>query len=80
MRLSEKGVASMVHLMKRHPGGHTAGNSPGIVADRSGRPDWRGWIGLAWVVFWGWAYVLMAFNARSPQIVHWIRTLTGSAK
>jgi hypothetical protein len=42
------------------------------------RVDWRGWIALAWVVFWGWAYILMAFQARSPQIVHWIKGLAGS--
>jgi hypothetical protein len=42
------------------------------------RADWRGWIALAWVVFWGWAYILMAFQAKAPQIVHWIRTLAGS--
>ncbi len=70
----------MARLMRRHPGDDTTGDSPGSAADRSGRPDWRGWIGLAWVVFWGWAYALMAIQARAPQFVHWIRTLTGSAE
>jgi len=39
------------------------------------RPDWRGWIALAWVVAWGWAYALMAIQARSPQVLGWIRTI-----
>jgi hypothetical protein len=43
------------------------------------RPDWRGWIALAWVVFWGWAYALMAIQARSPQVLEWIRKLTRMA-
>jgi hypothetical protein len=47
--------------------------SQGVVARSC--VDWRGWIALAWVVFWGWAYALMAIQARSPQIIQWIRTL-----
>jgi hypothetical protein len=39
------------------------------------RTDWRGWIALAWVVFWGWAYALMAIQARSPQVLAWVRTV-----
>ena len=38
------------------------------------RPDWRGWIGLAWVLVWGWAYALMAIEARSPQALAWFRS------
>jgi hypothetical protein len=42
------------------------------------RPDWRGWIGLAWVVFWGSAYTLTAIQARAPQILRWLRHLAGN--
>lgn len=38
--------------------------------------DWRGWIALTWVVVWGWAYALMAIQARSPQVLEWIRALS----
>jgi hypothetical protein len=37
--------------------------------------DWRGWIALAWVVCWGWAYGAMAIEARSPQVMAWLRSL-----
>jgi hypothetical protein len=40
------------------------------------RPDWRGWIALIWVLYWAWAYSLMVIQARSPQVVAWIRSLT----
>jgi hypothetical protein len=40
------------------------------------RADWRGWIALAWVIGWGWAYALMAIQARSPQVLAWIRSAT----
>ena len=38
------------------------------------RPDWRGWIALVWVIVWGWAYGTMAFQARAPQVLAWLRT------
>jgi hypothetical protein len=41
--------------------------------------DWRGWIALAWVVFWGSAYAVTAIRARAPQLLHWFGLLTGSA-
>jgi hypothetical protein len=41
--------------------------------------DWRGWIALAWVVFWGCAYVLTAYQARAPQILGGIRVPTRTA-
>jgi len=37
-------------------------------------PDWRGWIALLWVLWWGWAYCVMAIEARSPQVLGWLRT------
>ena len=40
------------------------------------RTDWRGWIALAWVVFWGSAYALMAIQARAPQLLQWLSQLT----
>jgi hypothetical protein len=39
------------------------------------RIDWRGWIALAWVLFWGWAYVLMVIHARAPQVLGWLERL-----
>lgn len=48
------------------------------ISDRN-RPDWRGWIALAWIIFWGWAYALMAIQARSPQVAAWIRTVARMA-
>jgi hypothetical protein len=35
------------------------------------RPDWRGWIGLAWVVIWGSAYAVTVIQARCPQLLSW---------
>jgi hypothetical protein len=39
------------------------------------RIDWRGWITLAWALWWGWAYCRMAVAARGPQVLEWIRHL-----
>jgi hypothetical protein len=39
------------------------------------RVDWRGWITLAWVLWWGWAYAAMALHARGPQVLAWVRAL-----
>ncbi len=47
---------------------------PNLARDRV---DWRGWIALAWVLFWGWTYALMAIQARAPQVLAWVRKLTG---
>jgi hypothetical protein len=40
----------------------------------SGRPDWRGWIALVWALGWGWAYAIMVFHSRAPQLLAWLRT------
>jgi hypothetical protein len=40
------------------------------------RPDWRGWVAVAWAVFWGSAYLWMVLQARAPGFVAWIRTAT----
>jgi hypothetical protein len=50
-------------------------SKPEESAPRRNRPDWRGWIALAWVLVWGWAYALMAIQARAPQVVSWFRSL-----
>ena len=51
------------------------GTTDSAVRARS-RPDWRGWIALAWVIGWGWAYGIMAFHARAPQVLAWLRRWT----
>ena len=43
-----------------------------------GRPivrgvDWRGWIMLAWVAFWGVAYCNMAVRARGQRVLDWFK-------
>jgi hypothetical protein len=53
--------------------------SPGLARVSPARFDWRGWIALAWVLWWGWAYALMAVRARGPQVVAWIRSLWSAA-
>jgi hypothetical protein len=35
------------------------------------RPDWRGWITLAWVIFWGISYCNMALRARGQRVLNW---------
>jgi hypothetical protein len=78
----EKGGASMVRRLymaesSRKPGRTFRPQRPHrflTVAAPSG-VDWRGWIALAWAMVWGWAYVLVALQARAPQIVCWIRTI-----
>ena len=35
------------------------------------RPDWRGWITLAWVIFWGISYCNMAVRARGQRVLDW---------
>ena len=37
--------------------------------------DGLGWIALAWVLWWAWAYALMAVQARGPQVLAWVRSL-----
>jgi hypothetical protein len=35
--------------------------------------DWRGWIALAWVLFWGLSYCGMVVQARGQRIMDWFR-------
>ena len=37
------------------------------------RVDWRGWIALAWALFWGFSYCGMVVQARGQRIVDWFR-------
>lgn len=37
--------------------------------DRETRPDWRGWLGVAWAIVWGLAYAATAIQARAPQLL-----------
>jgi hypothetical protein len=37
------------------------------------RVDWRGWIALAWALFWGFSYCGMVIQARGQRIVDWFR-------
>lgn len=43
----------------------------GVESRSPRRVDWRGWIAVAWVVFWGSAYVLTVIQARAPQLLRW---------
>jgi hypothetical protein len=66
----------MSRLMSRRPSHQTGGRRPTEPRGPASRPDLRGWMALAWVVFWGWAYALMVIQARSPQVHEWMRTLS----
>jgi hypothetical protein len=37
------------------------------------RLDWRGWIALAWALFWGFSYCGMVIQARGQRIADWFR-------
>jgi hypothetical protein len=37
------------------------------------RVDWRGWIILAWAIFWGVSYCNMALRARGRRVLDWVR-------
>jgi hypothetical protein len=40
--------------------------------------DWKGWLAVAWVTWWGSAYVITVLEARAPQVLVWLRSwLTG---
>jgi hypothetical protein len=51
------------------------GKPEGFAPQRN-RPDWHGWIALTWVLVWGWAYAVMAIQARASRVLSWIRSLT----
>jgi hypothetical protein len=60
--------------MHRCDGGESMPERPVPRLSPRIRPDWRGWIVLAWVLIWGWAYALMAIEAKAPQVLAWIRS------
>lgn len=35
--------------------------------------DWRGWVTLAWVIFWGGVYCNMAVRVRGQRVLDWFR-------
>jgi hypothetical protein len=37
--------------------------------------DWRGWLTLAWALWWGWAYAAMVWRIKGPQVLAWISSL-----
>ena len=37
--------------------------------------DWRGWIALAWALWFGWLYSLMVLETKFPQVLAWLRRL-----
>jgi hypothetical protein len=43
---------------------------PSIVLKRV---DWRGWIAVAWVLFWGFSFCGMVVRARGDRIKDWFR-------
>ena len=53
-----------------------------LKAIRPFQCDWRGWIALAWALWWGAAYAVMVWQARAPQVagvdrMAQVRTVTG---
>ena len=38
------------------------------------RCDWRGWIALVWVLWFGWLYTLMVLQTKFPQVLAWVRS------
>ena len=37
--------------------------------------DLRGWLVVAWALWWSWAYVQGALASRFPQVLGWTRHL-----
>jgi hypothetical protein len=44
-----------------------------IVARLRSRIDLRGWIVVAWVLWWSWCYFQMAVLPRFPHLATWTR-------
>jgi hypothetical protein len=45
----------------------------GNVRQRLAKIDWRGWITLVWVLWFGWLYSLMVLETKFPQVLAWVR-------
>lgn len=57
---------------------HKIGVGPTFLSDSDPRRiDWRGWIVLAWVVFWGAAYLRMAVAPRLTPAIRWLLSMIG---
>ncbi len=39
------------------------------------RIDWRGWLALAWVAWFGWLYGRMVLEQRAPGLLAALRSL-----
>jgi hypothetical protein len=37
--------------------------------------DWRGWLALAWALWFGWLYSLMVIETKFPQVLAWLRAV-----
>jgi hypothetical protein len=51
-------------------------NSTGATRGNSlwSRCDWKGWLALGWVLWWGSAYAVTVLEARAPQALVWLRS------
>lgn len=38
------------------------------VTERSWRVDWRGWLALAWALWFGWQYARMVVEVRGAKL------------
>jgi hypothetical protein len=45
------------------------------LGEMEARWDWRGWIALAWVLWFGWLYSLMVVETKFPLVLAWLRTI-----
>jgi hypothetical protein len=43
------------------------------LQERLRRMDWRGWIALAWAIYWGVNYCGMVVRARGDRIKDWFK-------
>jgi hypothetical protein len=56
----------------RAPWGEAMNVRERLKASGCSQWDWRGWIALAWALWWGWAYAVMVWQARGQQLLAWI--------
>jgi hypothetical protein len=56
--------------------GSTPSGPPFARGGKGRRPqarcDWRGWIALAWVLWFGWLYSVMVLETKFPQVLTWL--------
>lgn len=51
------------------------GPDPQNRAKRRASIDWRGWLALAWALWWFEAYVVMAAQARSARVLELVHAI-----